>query len=245
MTSLICQECNTENTPEAKFCNQCGASLERKDDRFKTAVAILIALVSLAGAVLAWRISTIEGNAADADVSGIVSRISWQQARAASENDVYSDSRVYLQVRIHDLLSRDLVAEAEELPYDSPDRDRMWDEGWTETYVAEEYLDQITILSDYIRPDGSYDGQAAQDIDMAERSLTNDFDPAGRHFAEADRMRIKTLWLTGLALFLSLSLVFYTLAEVIVHPVKYLCVIAGSLIFVLFFVIWPIIEWLL
>ncbi len=246
MSAFVCQECGAGNAPAAKFCNQCGESLgERKDERFKTIVAILIALVSLAGAVLAWRIATIESDAADTDVSGIVSQISWQQARAASESNVYSDLRVYLKVRIHDLLSRNLAADAEELPYNATDRDIMWEDGWTETYVAEQYLDRITIRSDYIRPDGSYDGQAAQDIDMAERALLNDFDPNGRHFAEADRMRVKTLWLTGLALFLSLSLVFYTLAEVIVHPVKYLCVTIGSLIFVLFFIAWPILEWTL
>lgn len=246
MSASVCQECGAENTPDAKFCNQCGESLvERKNERFKTVVAVLIALVSLAGAVLAWRIAVLDGDAADTDVGGIVSHINWQQARVASESDAYRDSRIYLRVRIHDLLSQDLVATSEELPQDSPDSDRAWDDGWTETYVAEEYLDQVAIRSDYIRPDGSYDGQAAQDIDMAERALLSDFDPTGRHFAEADQLRVKTFWLTGLALFLSLSLVFYALAEVIAHPVKYLCVLIGSLIFALFFIAWPILEWAL
>ena len=42
---------------------------------------------------------------------------------------------------------------------------------------------------EYVRADGSYDGRAAQDIDMAQRALGADFDPQGRHFARADLLR--------------------------------------------------------
>jgi len=217
----------------------------KSDERFKTVVAVLIAIVSLAGAILAWRISTVDSEAADADVSGIVSIVSWQQARVASEADMYRNLRTYLRVRIHDLLSDGLTRERDLYPLEDPNRDRLWDEGWLETFVAEEYLDQVTIRPEYIRPDGSYDGQAAQDIDMASWSLTSDFDPQGRYFTQADRMRVKVRWLMGLALFLSTSLVFYTLAEVITHTVKYVFLILGTGILILSLVALPLMEVLL
>lgn len=246
MSVLICSDCSAENTADAKFCNQCGVALtEKKDDRFKTFVAVLIAVVSLAGALLAWRIAALDSLASDDDVQGIVSLVSWHQARVGTEADMYRNLRTYLKVRIHDALSNGLARERDLYPNKDPNRTRLWDEGWTETFVAEEYLDQVTIRPEYIRADGSYDGQAAQDIDMAGLALTADFDPQGRYFAEADGLRLKTQRLTALALFLSTSLLFYTLAEVVTHPVKYVFVILGSGVFLLFGLLWPAIEWLL
>ena len=74
MVGLICSDCSAENAPDAKFCNQCGVALEKKDDRFKTFVAILIAVVSLAGALLAWRIAFLDSVASDDDVQGIAEK---------------------------------------------------------------------------------------------------------------------------------------------------------------------------
>ena len=76
---MNCPTCSTENPESAKFCNECGLSLtggERKkeepEDRFKILVAFLIAIVSIVGAALAYRIALAAGNAADADVAGII-----------------------------------------------------------------------------------------------------------------------------------------------------------------------------
>lgn len=246
MSVLICSDCGAENAADAKFCNQCGVGLTtKKDDRFKTFVAVLIAIVSLAGALLAWRIAVIDSTASDDDVQGIVSLVSWHQARVGTEADMYRNLRTYLKVRIHDALSKSLAQERDLYPDGDPIRTRLWDEGWTETFVAEEYLDQVTIRPEYIRADGNYDGQAAQDIDMAALSLTTDFDSQSRYFAEAEHLRLKGQRLTALALFLSTSLLFYTLAEVVTHPIKYLFVILGSGVFLLFGLFWPVIEWVL
>lgn len=244
---MNCPKCGAENAPTAQYCDQCGIALadhtkSRSENRFKILVAVFIAVVSIAGAVLAWRISVAASSAADADVSGIVSTISRNEARVASESDMYRNLATYLQVRIHDLLSNSLLQEYEWYPGGDPTRDRLWDEAWTEIFVAEAYLDQVDVRPEYIRPDGSYNGRAAQDIDMAHRALDADFDPQGKHFANADRLRGKVQWLMGLAFILSFSLLFYTLAEVITHKLKYLFFGLGSTIFALVIVALPLIE---
>lgn len=236
--TMRCSACREENPAGVKYCIHCGEPLppeEKKEagERFKTFVAVLIAIVSLVGAILAWRISVADSLAADSDVSGTVSIINRNQALAASEADMYRNLWTYLQVRIHDLVSDDLVREAQQYPGADPTRDRLWDESWTEIFVAEAYLEQVNIRPEYIRPDGSYDGQAAQDIDLAHRALAADLDPQGRYFRQADQLRLKAQWLIALASVLSIALVSYTLAEVITHASKYVFLALGSAVFVL------------
>jgi hypothetical protein len=238
--AIRCPDCDKENPEGGRFCVECGASLACSEEndgfstRFKTIVALLIALVSIAGAVLAYRITIAAGLAADADVAGVVSSVNLHQARVASEAELYRDLRAYLQVRIHDQLSHDLIASRDLYPDEDPTRERLWDEGWTETHVAEAYLDQLNLLPEYLRPDSSFDQTAALDIKVAERALTADFNREG-HFAEADRLRAKIELLMGVALVLTVSLMFYALAEVIIRPIKYLFVALGTGIFFLAF----------
>jgi hypothetical protein len=135
-------------------------------------------------------------------------------------------------VRIHDLLSNALIAERDRHPDQDPIQDELWDAGWTETYVAEGYLDQIYISPEYLRSDGSYDVQAYLDIRGADWALETDLNQEA-HFQEASRLRSKVEWLMGSALVLTLTLLFYTLAEVVTHGVKYIFVIVGSGLFAL------------
>jgi predicted nucleic acid-binding Zn ribbon protein len=243
---MKCPECETEVPEGGKFCNECGASLtgeerEEPTDRFKTFVAFLIAIVSIVGAALAYRITIAAGNAAATAVAGVVSGASLHQAHVASEADLYRDIRAYLQVRIHDQLSHDLVVERDRYPSEDPARDRLWDEGWTETRVAEAYLDEIYVHPEYIRPDGSYDEQAALDISIAHWALEADLDREG-HFAEAQRLRVKVRWMMGLAVVLAVTLLFYTLAEVIARAIKYLFLVLGSATFLVAIIAMLVIE---
>jgi hypothetical protein len=245
--TLECVSCGAENPEAAKFCGHCGAPVgveeqTRREDRFKALVAVFIAIVSFLGAVLAWRISVAANGAADADVRGIVSTIARNRAGVASEDDMFRNLRTYLRVRIHDLLSESLTKEREQYPQDDPRVDQLWYQAWTENLVAEEYLDQVDIAPEYIRTDGSYDGQAARDVDMAQRALAADFDVVGRNFSEADRLRSKAQQLVALATVLGVALFFYTLAEVIERAFKYVCFALGSAVFLVVLVALPLLE---
>jgi hypothetical protein len=245
---VYCSKCEAENPESGHYCTQCGTALvskvdtkEEPTDRFQVFVAFLIAIVSIVGAVLAFRITVAAGNAADEDVSGIVSSVNLHQARVASEADLYRDLRVYLQVRIHDQVSQALIAERDLYPNEAPIRDELWDEGWTETHVAESYLDQLDLSPEVLHSDGSYNAQAYLDIQGAHRALEADFNREG-HFAEAERLRTKVQLLMGVAFILGLALFFYTLAEVITHGSKYIFVVLGSGVFAVALVAILVIE---
>jgi hypothetical protein len=243
MAVIRCPECGAENPESNKHCSQCGELIRPEPaDRFKTLVAVLIAIISIIGAVLAWRAAFADSSASDADVRGTVSIIQRNQALVASEADMYRNLSAYLQVRIHDALSLNLIADSERRAGDDPKSAQYWSDGWTEIFVAEAYLDEVDIRPEYIRPDGSYDGQAAQDIDMAQRSLSTDFDPLGLHFSQADQLRTKVLRLVGLALVLAVALLCYTLATVIERGLKYVFFALGSALSVLVVVAAIIVE---
>jgi hypothetical protein len=245
---MNCPACSAENLDSGEFCIQCGEPLpqeqqeeDERGDRFKTLVAILIAIVSLAGAALAYRITLASGNADDADVTGIVSTVNLHQARVASEAELYRDLRAYLQGRIHNQLSHSLFAERDEYPAGDPARDQLWDEAWIETRIAEAYLNEIYVPPEHLRPDGSYDGQAALNLSMAHRALELDFDRE-RHFAEADHLRSKVQLLIGVALVLGVVLLFYTLAEVTKRTAKYVFLVLGTATLVLAIIAALVIE---
>jgi hypothetical protein len=230
---MKCPSCETENLENGKYCHECGESLSYDEhERFRVLVAFLIAFVSIVGAMLAYRVTITAGNAADSDVAGIVSSLNIHQARVASQADLFRDLRAYLQVRIHDQLSHDLIAERDQYSNDDPIRDQLWDQGWTETFIAESYLDKIYIRPEHLRADGSYDEQAALDIRIAHRALEADFDREG-HFAEADRLRRKVQLLMLVGFMLAVALFFLTLAQIITHSVKYLFVALGTAISIL------------
>ncbi len=246
---MNCPNCETEVPQGAKYCHECGESLPGVEgtggsDLFKIIVAFLIAIVSIAGAVLAYRITIAAGEAADADVAGIVSSMNIHQARVASEAELYRDLGAYLQVRIHDQLSRGLIEQRDQYPTDDPVRSELWDEAWTETFVAETYWDKIFLRPEHLQPDGSYDEQAALDISIAHRALESDFNREG-HFAEADRLRTRVLRFMIVAFVLAVALFFYSLAEVVTHRIKYLFVGLGSVIFVVALVAMVVIEFVI
>jgi hypothetical protein len=229
---MKCPRCDTEIPATGKFCAECGAPLPGQEgreraDHFKTLVAFLIAFVSVAGAVLAYRAALAAGDAADADIAGVISSVNLHHARAASEADLYRDLKAYLQARIHDQLGRHLAAERDQYPEADPARDLLWDQAWIETQVAEAYLSRIYVNPESVRADGTYDEQAALDIAIAHRALETDLEPEV-HFAEADRLRTKVQWMVGLAALLALTLLFYTLAQIITHWVKFLFLALGS-----------------
>ena len=55
MTEQKCAHCGAENPAGSRYCRQCAEPFSAEpEDRFKTLVAVLIAVVSIVGAVLSF-----------------------------------------------------------------------------------------------------------------------------------------------------------------------------------------------
>ncbi|HZY40479.1 MAG TPA: hypothetical protein VFF59_00605, partial [Anaerolineae bacterium] len=66
------------------------------NDRFTTLVAIMIALVALIGAVVAWRASVAEDASGDADYAGLRAAINVEETRALNASTAYAQYGAYV-----------------------------------------------------------------------------------------------------------------------------------------------------
>src|SRR5688572_27036761 len=69
---------------------------EEKESPFNTVVAVLIALVTVVGAVVAWRASVAADGAGDADFAGLQASLNAEQTRALNFVDAYEHYGAYV-----------------------------------------------------------------------------------------------------------------------------------------------------
>ncbi len=88
------------------------------DDRFTTVIAIMIALVALIGALVAWRASVAEDASGDADYAGLRAAINVEETRALNATTAYAQYGAYVTYQrnsaIGDLLVDDMDEAATE-----------------------------------------------------------------------------------------------------------------------------------
>ena len=79
----------------------------------------------------------------------------------------------------------------------------------------------------YLNRDGTYGTDRELGEAWADAAQQKDLYPE-QHFANADRLRAKSSWLVAVIVLLTVSVWFYTLAEGIDHPVKYVLALGGT-----------------
>lgn len=178
-------------------------------DRFSTLVAIMIALVALIGALVAWRASVAEDASGDADYAGLRAAINAEETRALNASTAYAQYGAYVSYQRNSMLG-DLIAEEmtqapteeEQLLLNSQRADAH------DTAIASERLFQQRFLN----RDGSYSVERQLGEMWADASKERDLNPEPQ-FAEADRLRNKSNLLLAAVGVLALALVFYTIIE--------------------------------
>lgn len=75
------------------------AKLVNNDERLQTIIAILIAIATVASAIVAWRASVADDGAGDADFAGHRATLNLEAARALSAVDAYENYRAYTLYR--------------------------------------------------------------------------------------------------------------------------------------------------
>ena len=176
--------------------------LDGGHDRFQTAMAVLIAVVTLVGAVLAWRAAIAADDAGDADFAGLKAVLHAEETRMVNDVNALRHYRAYTAYTQHEEL-----------------RLRLAQLGDVNGEVAATNLattSQVFFPTRYLNLNGSYDLQREVAELWAQAQQVTDLDPV-QHFDEADAGRVKTIQLVAAFILLSLSLLFYTSAEGI-HP---------------------------
>jgi hypothetical protein len=199
------------------------ASMERSQ-RLETIVAILIAIATVAGAVIAWRASVADDGAGDADFAGLRASVLSEQTKALNDVNAYESYGSYTNYKryqeLGDLLEAD-QASAPEADAALLDRQRADNHDLS-------LSNQRLFPNKFLDRDGSYNVKRQLGEMWADAAKENDLNPDPQ-FSEADQLRSKANSLLGAVTILAVALVFYTLVEAVGDRMKYVLAGLGSL----------------
>jgi hypothetical protein len=195
-----------------------------RGQRLETIVAILIAVVTVIGAVVAWRASVADDGAGDADFAGLRASVLSEQTKALNDVNAYESYGAYTNYKryqeLGDLLEADEAnAPAEEVALLERQRADNHDLSIS---------NQRLFPNKFLDRDGSYNVKRQLGEMWADAAKENDLNP-GPQFAEADQLRTKANSLLVAVAILAVALVFYTLVEAVGSRMKYLLTALGSL----------------
>ena len=184
---------------------------EEKESKLETFVAILIAVVTVIGAVIALRASVAADGAGDADFAGLQASLNAEEMRALNNVNAYEHYGAYVNysryLRLGNAIADDLVND----PNISEDEAFLLDRQRAEAYDLSN-ANQTLFPNRFLNRDGSYSVTRELGEAWADAGKQKDLDP-DRHYTEAEGLRQKTNLLLATLSLLAIGLVFFTLVE--------------------------------
>lgn len=204
---------------------------EEQNNRLATLVALLIALATVLGAVVAWRASVAADGAGDADFAGLRATVNLEETRALAAVTAYENYSAFMYYRryqdLGDLIVEDQAQLAEE-EASALEAERI---NAHDLALANQQL----FPNKFLNRDGSYALPRELGELFADAAKEKDLQPDSQ-YAEADALRDKTNQLLLAVTILAVALVFYTLVETVGGRLQYvlvagglLCTLAGSI----------------
>lgn len=173
-----------------------------KEDRFKSFVAVLVAVVTVLGATTACLAAGAVSTAGDMDFAGLDASIRAQKADIINNIKAYEHYRAFTTYKRYDqlgyLLSGDQQAEA-----------------WG---VAAGLTSFFT--SRYINSEGQYDLERELQEEWASDAQSEDLN-ATPYFERSDKERSRSAFLTANMIMFAVSFWFFTVAQVTNKKIKY------------------------
>lgn len=195
-----------------------------QNDRLTLINALLIALVTLLGAYVAWRASVAADNAGDASLAGLMATLNVQETLALNNTQHYENYRSYTAYTRYNALGDEIEADLAKAPADEAEiLDRQMREAWD---AAQSFY----FPREYLKRDGSYDTQRELGESLAETARQKDLNPQP-HFAESDQSQAKSNWLIVVITVFAVALLCFTLVESVSSTaLKYALIAIGVLI---------------
>jgi len=188
--------------------------VDNEGDVFQVVMAILIALVTIVGAVIAWRTAALGERAGSADFASTQAVINTEETQIVATERLYQRYRAYTDYALNS-----------ELQFLLEDELTTADENYAallelQLLQANDRLINSLIFFDtrYLDLDGYYDIERDLGEAIADARREKDLNPAP-HIASADRSRTQISNMVSIFIVLSVSLLFYTIAEAI-HPAR-------------------------
>lgn len=210
--------------------NQEEKDAKGKGDRLEVPIAIAIALITVIGAIVAWRASMVEGNASESSHRGLIETIKGEAAAATDLRYLYQEADYTLQHIVAQAHIGALQSQAEAMRAQGSEDDAaamemqaVW-EG--ETAKALEGLSPMTTTQAYQKADGTLDlDQRLREIRSENQDLVS-LDPSTA-FREADGAYLESQLLVGSIIGLTASVFLLSMAEVIQRRLRYLFIAMG------------------
>jgi hypothetical protein len=199
------------------------AEIEEKSNRLETIVAILIAIVAMLGAVVAWRSSVVDDGAGDADYAGLRAAVNAEETRALNYVNAYESYGNYVTYWRNNRQAG-LLGEALKDATDT-EAAALTDQMKTSNDLAD--ANRTMFENRFLNRDGSYNVQRQMGEMWATAAKEKDLEYESQ-FLEADKLRLQTNQFLIAMMVLGVSLVFYSLVESMSQRWKYLMIGLGS-----------------
>ncbi|RMF31030.1 MAG: hypothetical protein D6759_10780 [Chloroflexi bacterium] len=200
--------------------------------RFQTLIAVLIAMVTVTGAIVAWRAATISSEADDAEREGLLSTIVRERVDATNRTWLYNDLRTFALYTEYQALADRLAqdAQAHREAGDEDEADRLAQEAERYRLLSDNL--RRFLFEGYITSEGTYDANAFLARRWAEAAREADLEPQD-DLALADTLRLRAQRLVGGTIFLAAALLLLTLAQISRSGLRYLFLAGGVTLYLI------------
>lgn len=201
--------------------------------RLKTVVSIFIAAVTVAGAIITWRISVAGGRAESADAQGLAAALNSANTAISVSTYLSNNLNFYFAYRQH-LAAADLL-EKQARVSGGAKRSGLMEAARRERNMAATSRGYVD--TDYLEFDPSdgreyFNGNRYWEAQMASERALKPLDEKP-FFDSADRIREKARELVDVTVALSAALFLFVAATAVRRRVKYLFAVAATLVFLL------------
>jgi len=202
--------------------------------RFKAAVSVLIAAVTVVGAFIAWRVSVAAGRADSADAEGLEAALNSANASISVSTYLSNNLNFFIAYRQH-LLAAELLDKQAQVSSSAARRSLLRESARLERNLAATKRNYID--ADYLEFDPSdgreyFDGNRYWEAQLASERALKPLDEKP-FFDRADRLRKKSRELAGVTVALGAALFLFVAAAVARRRLRYYFAAAATLIFAL------------
>jgi hypothetical protein len=195
-----------------------------ENERFKSTTAVLVAFVTVLGAIVACMATSAASSAANADFDGLNAAIRAQKDEIINEINAYEHYRAFTDYTRY--------LELGNLLYD-PNADEETSKAngviQREVWGVASGISSYFFQPRYVTVDGIYDVQRELNEALAEDEQNEDLN-SDPYFKESDQMRRRSSFLTADMIVLAVSFWFLQLAQVTENRIKYFWVVIGILL---------------
>ena len=172
---------------------------------FQTFMAVCIAIVTVIGALIAWRTAVLSEQSDEADFQGIVTVVRAQEAQTTSSARVYQRYRAYTEYIISKTIGDSLQESLQEFEDDPVFQNRL-------NEARNSQVNNLQYFNTAYVTDNGYDLERDFNTSIADASLRTPLDPTS-FYNEADSTRERASFLVQIFMVLGVALFAFSFAE--------------------------------